>query len=125
MSYQERDGQVILTMSRGIFRFHVGQIVWVRDYRWPRGYKIEQATVRECHEHAGRHPWYPNGEGYSLDGQLWWDCYPGCRVFATREEALKARLPKNETEAEHVARIILNRLNSGNRNYTPYQAEEK
>jgi hypothetical protein len=67
---------------------------------------VVQAKVLERHEHAGRHPWYPNGEGYDLEGQLWWTCYPGCRVFATREEALAGRLPKNETEAEHIARNI-------------------
>ena len=65
-----------------VFRFNVGQSV------------IEQATVRECNYHPDRHPSYPNGEGYSLDGNLWWDCYPGCRVFKTREEALAARMPK-------------------------------
>lgn len=82
-----------------IFRFEVGQTVWVRDRgHGPNGsgYKIEQAVVREQHEHAGRHPWYPNGEGYSLEGNLWWDCYPGCRVFGTRKEALAARLPKED-----------------------------
>jgi hypothetical protein len=46
----------------------------------------------ERHLHTDRHPAYPNGEGYALDGELWWDCYPGCRVFKTREEAIKARL---------------------------------
>jgi hypothetical protein len=25
---------------------------------------------------------------------LHWDCYPGCRVFATREEAIAARMGK-------------------------------
>lgn len=57
-------------MSRKIFRFSVGDTVWVRDYRYPRGCKIVEATVREQHYHAGRHPWYPNGEGYDLDGDL-------------------------------------------------------
>jgi hypothetical protein len=85
-SFPEKDGE---------FRFSVGQTVWVRDRTAGRGgYKITQATVREQHYHPDRHPGYPNGEGYALDGELWWDCYPGCRVFATREEALSARLSK-------------------------------
>ena len=86
-------------MADRIFRFRVGQRVWVRDRgHGPHGsgYRIVEAVVREQHQHPGRHPWYPNGEGYSLDGQLWWDCYPGCRVFRTREEALAARLPKED-----------------------------
>jgi hypothetical protein len=78
-----------------IFRFKEGQTVWVRDLgSHGRGYKIEEATVRERHFHPDRHPFYPNGEGYSLDGMLWWDCYPGCRVFATKEEAKAARIPR-------------------------------
>jgi len=78
-----------------IFRFAVGDTVWVRDLgSGGRGYAIEKATVRERHFHPGRHPFYPNGEGYALDGHLWWDCYPGCRVFASRAEALAARLGK-------------------------------
>lgn len=82
-----------------IHRFEVGQEVWVRDVgSHGHGYKVVRATVREQHEHPGRQPWYPNGEGYSLDGQLWWDCYPGCRVFATREEAIAARLPHKVAE---------------------------
>jgi len=96
--------------ERTIFRFNVGQTVWVRDYRPEGGYKLEKATVREQHEHPGRHPWYPDGEGYSLDGNLWWDCYPGCRVHATREAARDFRLPKNETEAEHFANIVRSQL---------------
>ena len=78
----------------GEFRFGVGDKVWVRDRR-VRGYAIVEATVREQHYHPDRHPFYPDGEGYALDGQLWWDCYPGCRVFATRTEATQARLPKD------------------------------
>lgn len=78
-----------------VHRFKVGQVVWVRDLAsHGRGYKIEFATVREQHYHPDRHPGYPHGEGYALDGELWWDCYPGCRVFGTREEATKARVPK-------------------------------
>lgn len=69
------------------FRFKVGDTVWVRDYRG-----VKEATVREQHEHPDRHPFYPHGEGYALDGYLWWDCYPGCRVFATRAEAKAARV---------------------------------
>ena len=81
-----------------VFRFEVGQSVWVRDRgRGRGGYKIEQATVRERHYHPDRHPSYPNGEGYSLDGMLWWDCYPGCRVFKTREEAIASRMGKIRT----------------------------
>jgi hypothetical protein len=91
---------------QGVFRFRRGQYVWVRDRAhtrvdgsgvWRRargGYTIVQARVRERHYHPGRHPFYPNGEGYALDGELWWDCYPGCRVFATREEVLAARMGK-------------------------------
>jgi hypothetical protein len=76
-----------------IFRFNVGDRVWVRDLgKHGRGFCIAQATVREQHRHLDRHPWYPNGEGYALDGFLWWDCYPGCRVFATRAEAAAARI---------------------------------
>lgn len=95
---------------QNIFRFRVGQIVWVRDYRWPRGCKVVQAKVRERHEHSDRHPWYPNGEGYALDGELWWDCYPGCRVFGTREEAQVGRLPKDETAAGKLAKLIVENL---------------
>lgn len=78
-----------------VFRFSEGQKVWVRDRGHGRnggGYRIVEAVVLEQHYHPGRHPWYPHGEGYSLDGNLWWDCYPGCRVFATKEEAVAARL---------------------------------
>ncbi len=79
--------------DKGIFRFKRGQYVWVRDRSTFRGgYRIVQAKVRERHLHPDRHPFYPNGEGYALDGELWWDCYPGCRVFATREEAVTARM---------------------------------
>ena len=88
--------------SESIHRFSVGQTVWVRDHR-PHGYAIVEAVVRELHTHPDRHPWYPDGEGYSLDGDLWWDCYPGCRVFATRLEALKARMGISETEFEALA----------------------
>ena len=56
------------------------------------GFSIVQAKVRERHYHPCRHPAYLNGEGYTLDGELWWDCYPGCRVFKTRDEALAARM---------------------------------
>jgi hypothetical protein len=78
-----------------VFRFKVGDKVWVRDKGHGRnngGYCIVEATVRERHQHQDRHPFYPNGEGYSLDGELWWDCYPGCRVFATKQEATAARM---------------------------------
>lgn len=100
--------------EKGVFRFKVGDKVWVRDRRgWSDkakttargGYRIVEATVRETHYHPDRHPFYPYGEGYSLDGQLWWDCYPGCRVFATREEATKARLDVDKVEYEHRARL--------------------
>jgi hypothetical protein len=82
------------------YRFNVGDKVWVRDrchhktFRGFGGYSIVEATVREQHYHPDRHPFYPGGEGYALDGELWWDCYPGCRVFATRDEAVKARMSK-------------------------------
>lgn len=80
----------------GVFRFKVGDTVWVRDrghsIHGSGGYTIVKATVRERHYHPGRHPAYPNGEGYALDGDLWWDCYPGCRVAATRAEAIQIRL---------------------------------
>ena len=79
----------------GEFRFKAGDVVWVRDVGSNGyGYKLTKATVRDQHYHPDRHPGYPNGEGYTLDGELWWDCYPGCRVFASREEAAKARIPK-------------------------------
>ncbi len=74
------------------FRFNVGDSVWVRDRGARGGFRIVPAVVREQHNHPGRHPAYPNGEGYALDGQLWWDCYPGCRVFATKGEAIAARI---------------------------------
>jgi hypothetical protein len=78
---------------KGVFRFKRGDYVWVRDVsKSGHGYKIEQARVRERHYHPDRNPFYPNGEGYSLDGELWWGCYPGCRVFKTREEDLSARM---------------------------------
>lgn len=79
----------------GVFRFKRGENVWVRDRSHGDGrggYCIVPAKVRERHYHPGRHPGYPSGEGYALDGELWWDCYPGCRVFKTRQEAIKARL---------------------------------
>lgn len=88
------------------FRFAVGQKVFVRDKgHGPNGsgFKIEEATVREQHFHPGRHPWYPNGEGYALDGMLWWDCYPGCRVFGTRAEAVAARLPEGNAYYDRLA----------------------
>lgn len=76
-----------------VFRFKAGDTVFVRDLNTSgRGYRIVSATVRAQHYHPDRHPGYPNGEGYTLDGELWWDCYPGCRVFATRAEALAARI---------------------------------
>lgn len=74
-----------------VFRFNEGDEVWVRDRR-SSGFALVKAVVRERHLHSDRHPGYPNGEGYSLDGELWWDCYPGCRVFATRAEAANARI---------------------------------
>lgn len=83
---------------KGIHRFKVGQTVWVRDRSHSLGhaggYCIVEAKVRELHYHPDRHPGYPNGEGYALDGELWWDCYPGCRVFATRAEAIAARMSR-------------------------------
>lgn len=84
---------------KDVHRFDVGQTVWVRDRGHSSlghsgGYTLVEATVRECHFHPDRHPFYPHGEGYSLEGDLWWDCYPGCRVFATRAEALAARMTK-------------------------------
>ena len=86
-------------MKDKVFRFDVGDIVWVRDRGRGKnggGFKIEMAIVREQHYHPDRHPFYPNGEGYDLDGNLWWSCYPGCRVFATREEAVAARMTNFE-----------------------------
>jgi hypothetical protein len=98
-----------------IHRFSVGQKVWVRDRgHGPNGsgYKIEEAIVLEQHDHPGRHPWYPNGEGYSLDGNLWWDCYPGCRVFATLQEARNARMTKSVWEFEAMAAEQYKSLNT-------------
>src|ERR1019366_3116347 len=93
--YVLKDGKRIsVRWPRGVFRFRRGQYVWVRDRCHSKGlsgrggYTIVQARVPD------RHPFYPNGEGYALDGELWWDCYPGCRVFATRAEALAARMGK-------------------------------
>jgi hypothetical protein len=87
----------MIEQSEELFRFEVGQSVWVRDRGAHGGYCITPAIVRERHCHPGRHPAYPNGEGYALDGNLWWDCYPGCRVFGTREEAVAARLSTSQT----------------------------
>ncbi len=78
----------------GVFRFQAGESVWVRDRGKRGGYCITQAIVREQHYHPDRDPFYPEGEGYALNGELWWDCYPGCRVFTSREAALKARMGK-------------------------------
>lgn len=87
-------------MKPDVFRFKAGETVWVRDpahhkgFSGTGGYCIVEATVREQHYHPDRAPFYPEGEGYALDGELWWDCYPGCRVFATKAEATAARLSK-------------------------------
>ena len=102
-----------MTATENIHRFSVGQKVWVRDLshgKRPNGFCIVEATVRAQHTHPGRHPWYPNGEGYSLDGDLWWDCYPGCRVFATRDEAKNARMGKSREEFAALAAEQLKRL---------------
>jgi hypothetical protein len=95
-SYLTRNGRMAkVHYPRGVFRFRRGQYVWVRDRSRGRGgYSITRARVRERHLHLDRQPFYPRGEGYALDGDLWWDCYPGCRVFATRAEALAARMTK-------------------------------
>lgn len=101
-------------MTENIHRFSVGQKVWVRDLGpHGHGYRIEEATVREQHVHPERHPWYPNGEGYSLNGNLWWDCYPGCRVFATREEAKNARMGKTREEFAALATEQQKRIQAG------------
>jgi hypothetical protein len=76
------DGQVIDFSDRGLLK---------EDPHVYRSLSIVAATVRELHSHPERDPTYPGGEGYALDGILWWDCYPGSRVFATREEAEAAR----------------------------------
>jgi hypothetical protein len=86
----------------GPHRFKIGQKVWVRDARL-HGYAIVEATVADLHYHPDRHPWYPDGEGYDLDGELWWTCYPGCRVFATKEEAKAARMNKSKEYFEGLA----------------------
>lgn len=78
-----------------IHRFKVGDKVWVRDRR-VRGCTVVEATVKECHFHPDRHPFYPNGEGYQLEGELWWSCYPGCRVFATKDKAKAYRVGGND-----------------------------
>jgi hypothetical protein len=81
---------------RGIFRFKRGETVWVRDHphKSPGGFTIVKARVIERHYHPGRHPGYPGGEGYRLQGDLWWDCYPGVRVHKTRDHAIAARIDK-------------------------------
>ena len=99
--YVLRDGSRLRPRwPKGVFRFRRGQYVWVRDKAHGRnsrgrgGYSIVRARVRERHLHPDRHPFYPHGEGYAPDGKLWWDCYPGCRVFATHAEAVAARMGK-------------------------------
>jgi hypothetical protein len=86
-------------LRKSQIRFKPGDKVWVRDAGRPKGdghsgYRIVEATVREVCTHDGRAPFYPHGEGYRLDGGLWWDCYPGCRVWASRAEAIAARLTR-------------------------------
>lgn len=75
--------------------FNVGDTVWVRD-RGPKGggYRIVRARVIEQHSHNGMHA----GESYVLDDveeppKLSWRCYPKCRVFFTRAQAIEARIP--------------------------------
>lgn len=81
--------------GKEVHRFAIGETVWVRDRgRNGGGVSLEEAIVLERHYHPDRHPYYPNGEGYVLDGELWWSCYSGCRVFKTREEVSRARLNK-------------------------------
>lgn len=95
-------------------RFKVGDTVFVRDKsRSQHGYRIVEAAVREVHHHEGRHPGYPYGEGYALDGQLWWDCYPGCRVFATRGAALRARLSKPGVPQDDVLQALARDIRDG------------
>lgn len=96
------------------FRFKVGDKVFVRDVSLSgSGFRIVgPVVVQEVHSHPGRSPFYPHGEGYAFgyagigteqehEAQpgLWWDCYPGCRVWATRAEAIRARLTLEWVEA--------------------------
>lgn len=95
-------------MTEKGFRFDIGQTVWVRDKGKHGGFRIVEAKVEDHHYHPDRHPFYPNGEGYDLSGNLWWSCYPGCRVFGTRAEASAARLDRASVVAlsEKIAREI-------------------
>ena len=88
----------------GVFRFKTGDKVWVRDRGRNGGYRTVEAVVREQHYHPDRHPWYPYGEGYDLEGKLWWSCYTGCRVFATKEQVRTARMSVSTAEFENRAK---------------------
>jgi hypothetical protein len=110
-SFPDKDGE---------FRFAVGQTVWVRDRTAGRGYKITQATVRTRHYYPCGHPFCPKGEGYALDGDLWLDCYPVCRVFATREGALSARLSVRRDEM--ALRVFEDTRERAAKQVTPYRS---
>lgn len=74
------------------FRFKIGDHVWIRDraHITRGGYRIVPAVVvREPYERNGNE-YFPVSE--TTDKGLWWASYPACRVFATREEAVEARV---------------------------------
>ena len=102
-------------MHNTTFRFGVGDKIFVIDgsiidftdiglmaseHHEYKNLTIKSAVVRDLHSHPERMPYYPCGEGYSLSGNLMWDCYHGSRVFANYEEAELARPALEDLQKE-------------------------